>query len=354
MKIEKNNFGTLKGGEAVTQYKLITSDGMEVQVLDYGLTITSILLPTNNAKDNIVCGFDTLDSYFSDEYIGNAPYFGAAIGRYCSTIKDACYGDVALSANSGGDCLHGGAVGFDKRIWTLKRTDAASLTFSLTSGDGDQGFPGKVDVEVTISLSDDHKLSLSYRAVSDKETPFSMTNHSYFNLSGFRENVENHFVKLNSVSKIPLNSVGTFKDALIDVKGKADDLSAEFNNENNRGKRVGEVHQAMGDGFEHFYLFDEMKCANLRHIATFSYKNEELNINRSVDVSSTEIGTLLYTGKYTSEALHRESGEAYGKFRAICIETHRIPNGPQLEGAPEVFLKAGEEFFSQTVFHFKY
>ncbi len=311
--------------------------------MDYGATVTSILIPNSDGtKDNVVCGFNTLNGYFSDEYKANAPFFGSTVGRYCSTIKDAKYDDVVLTANCDTHNLHGGTVGFDKRMWSLVSSDDKALTFSLVSEDGDQGYPGRADIEVTIELTDNNALSFSYKATSSKRTPFTMTNHSYFNLSAFKESIESHSVQVDSLVKIPLLSEGTYDENCVSVKDEVDNLTTP--------KLIGDVHKLMGNGFENYYLYEGGMQNVPRKVASFSYEP----LNRSVDVLTTEYGGLFYTGIYTSDKLQRESGEKYGKFRGLCFETHRVPNGPNLAGSPDVMLEEGETFKSQTIFKFNY
>ncbi len=342
MSVEKIIFGTLHSGD-VMLYKIKNSTGMEVHVMDYGATVTSIIIPNeDDTKDNIVCGFNDLNGYFSDEYKANAPFFGATIGRYCSNIKDAKYGDHTLTANCDTHNLHGGSIGFDKRMWELKSSDNESLTFSLISEDGDQGYPGEVCAEVTITLNNENALTFDYKATTTKLTPLSMTNHTYFNLSGFREGIESHIVEIDSKVKIPLLSEGTYDQNCVIVADEVDDLTTP--------KVIGDVHKAMEDGFEHYYLYPGGLQESARKIGSFSYEP----LNRSVEVLTTEHGGLFYTGKYTSDKLSRESGERFGKYRALCFETHRVPNGPNLVGSPDIMLDPGETFTSKTIFKFKF
>ncbi len=343
MSIEKSQFGTLPTGESVTKYALQNAAGMEVHVMDYGATVTSILLPNaDGTKDNIVCGFNSVESYFTEQYLANAPFFGSTVGRYCSTIKGAQYGDIKLTVNCGDDNLHGGTVGFDKRMWSLKSTTSTSITFSLVSEDGDQGYPGEVEAEVTMTLSNDNTLTFSYKATSTKRTAFAMTNHTYYNLSAFRESIEGHTIQVDSTIRIPLNSDGTYESAQVSVAGKADDLTS--------AKVIGDVHSALGDGFEHYFLYPGGLQKSARKVGEFAYPA----MGRKVEFSTTEHGGLFYTGKYTSDELQRESGEQFGKYRGLCIETHRIPNGPNLAGSPDVMLEPGETFESETSFKFTF
>ncbi len=315
--------------------------------MDYGATVTSILIPNpNGTKDNVVCGFNSVEGYFTEEYLANAPFFGSTVGRYCSTIKDAKYGDVKLTANCETHNLHGGTVGFDKRMWSVKGCSSSnrytSITFELVSEDGDQGYPGRVEAEVTISLSEHNTLSFRYHAVSDKSAPFSMTNHTYYNLSGFRDSVESHTIQIDSTVVVPLLSDGTFEEVQKSVAGEANDLTTT--------KVVGDVHEAMGGGFEHYYLYNGGAQAEPRQVGVFAYPA----LGRSVVFSTTEYGGLFYTGKYTSDALSRESGEQFGKYRGLCVETHRVPNGPNIPGSPDVMIEPGKAFESETTFKFTF
>ncbi len=349
MNIEKIPFGNI-GNCDIYIYKLKNNNGLEVHVATYGATVTSILVPEKDgSKSNIVCGFNTLEGYFSDEYIANAPYFGSTIGRYCSMINSASFNlngkMVQVTKNAGDDNLHGGTKGFDKRIWdseivTLENGDQA-IRFSLTSEDGDQGFPGKVDAKVTMGLTEANEFVIDYKATTDAPTPLAMTNHSYFNLSGFKNNVENYRVKINATKVLPLNESGDLADKLRDVKGQCLDLTSE--------KVIGDVQTENGGSFEHYYVFDGLSDEP-RLVAEIT----DTVSNRKLEVLTTEHGMLLYTSKYTSEKLCRESGEQYGKHRAFCCETHRYPNGPNLKGAEHIITTPDQPFKSKTIFKFNF
>ena len=334
MSVEKVHFGTFEQKE-ITLYKISNANGIEVSVMNYGLTITSIKLPDG---DNIVCGFDNFESYFTSKYKANSPYFGGVIGRYCATIRPGKFDNYELSKNAGENTLHGGIVGFDKKVWTLDNLANDAITFSLHSEDGDQGFPGNVDVMVKISLSDDNALTFNYLAKTDKRTPLSMTNHTYFNLSGFAENIEGHSVMVNSIETFAMDAEGDYDANRTSVEGEITDLRI--------AKSIADLHKEV-DGMEHFYLY-EGGIAPKRKVAEFAYAAK----NRKVEVFTTEPGMLLYTAKYTSGELARESGEQYGKYCALCCETHRVPNGPNLNGASYIFTEANEKFESETTFKF--
>lgn len=336
MAINNKPFGTFEG-QNIDLFTITNCNGIEVSVMTYGATITSIKLPEG---DNIVCGFNSFENYFSPEYISNSPYFGGMIGRYCATIQGGKYGDTELTKNAGGEHnLHGGVVGFDKRVWAATTIDTSAVLFSLLSVDGDQGFPGNVKANITVRLTDDNELVFHYEGETDKTTPLSMTNHTYYNLSGFAENVENHTVTINSDTTYAMDAKGVYGDNCFAVEGQPTDLRT--------ARVIGDVHNELGAGFEHFYLFGELKSEPVK-VAEICYPAK----NRKLEVFTTEPGMLFYTAKYTSDELCRESGEQFGKHRAFCCESHRVPNGPNVEGAPYVFTSPCEKFDTTTIFKF--
>lgn len=347
MKTAASRFGQM-GGTPIDLFTLVNSNGMTVKITNYGGTITSIQIPDKEGNiEEIVCGFDTFESYFAEDYQSNAPYFGGTVGRYRSQIKDSKFTlhgkEYQLAKIVGDNNLHGGKIGFDKKIWNAKpiSSDNAKLEMHLRSVAMEEGFPGNVDVTVSFTLTNENELKIDYSANTDADTPFTITNHTYFNLSGFSENVENHTVKIYSDKKQVWDETGAATGENVSVVGKADDLR--------QGKIIGEVHEAMGDGFEHFYLFEE-KGFDLGKVAEIY----EPKSGRSLEISTTEPGMLFYTGNYTSDDLKRESGQQYGKYRGFCCETHRYPNGPNIPDAPKSILKKGETYDSTTIFKFKW
>ena len=344
MTIESKNFGTYQG-EEIKLYTLKNEKGIEVKITNYGATITSILVPNSKGKlENIACGFDTLEGYFSDVYKANAPYFGGTIGRYCSQIKDAKFvlngKEYQLAANCGKNNLHGGTVGFDKRIWNTEIiNEGSALKMTLISKDLEEGYPGNVEVSVVFSLTSNNELRIDYHAIPDQDTPIALTNHTYFNLDAFSNSIENHIAKVNTTKRQEIDATGAGTGVIISVEGAADDLR--------KGKRIGDVHKAINDGFEHFYVFDNPEF-KLQEVAIITSENS----GRSLTVSTTEPCMLLYTGKYTSDAIKRENGEQYGKYKGFSCETQRYQNGPNIKNCPKSITKAGEEFKSTTIFKF--
>jgi aldose 1-epimerase len=347
MNIYKTLFGSFQN-QNIDLYTLKNSNGMSVKITNYGATITAISVPNSKGEvENIACGFDKLDGYFSNEYVDNSPYFGGTIGRYCSQIKDAKFSlngkEYQLSANCGNNNLHGGNVGFDKRIWNAEVIEGnqSSIKMTLTSKDLEEGYPGNVAVSVLFTLTANNELKIEYKATPDQDTPLALTNHTYFNLNAFSSTVEDHIVQVNTSKKQVMDDTGAGTGEILNIEGEADDLRI--------GKKVGDVHTEINDGFEHFYIFDNAN-SDLQEVAFIKSKQS----GRSLTVSSTEPCMLLYTGKYTSDDIKRENGEQYGKFRGFCCETHRYQNGPNIEDSPNTITKAGEEFKSTTIFKFSW
>lgn len=348
MTVNETIFGAHKGQD-VQLYTLKNDKGMVVKVTNYGATITSIMLPNSHGViEEISCGFDTLNGYFSEAYRDNAPYFGGTVGRYCSQIKKSKFSldgqEYFLENNCGNNNLHGGIEGFNSKIWKAKQVEnpnGASVKMSLISMHLEEGFPGKVTVSVSFTLTNDNELKIVYHAITGRATPFTITNHTYFNLSGFKSTVEDHSVKILSSNKLEMDNSGAATGCVVNLDGAVDDLRAS--------KTIKEVHEAMSDGFEHYYIFDKNNF-ELEKVAEFTC-NES---GRIMEVSSSEPGMLFYTGKYTSNDLKRENGLQYGKYKGFCCETHRYPNGPNIDASPKSILNKGDVYNSTTEFKFSW
>lgn len=343
MSATRTPFGRI-GDQPVDLFTLSNGSGVVIKVTNYGGIVTSIVVPdrTGGAAD-IACGFDTLEGYQSEAYRGNAPYFGCLVGRYAGRIKDGRFrvGDdeYQVAANDGPNHLHGGIQGFDKRVWDADVVDGNGVRLSLASPDGEEGYPGNLDVVVTYALGDDNALSVNYRATCDRTTPLSLTNHTYFNLNGFQDRVLDHTMTLAADRVLVPDDTNVPVGEERKVAGTVWDYAA--------AKPLGAVFGEEPKGFEHYYVFTKGPNV-LDRVASFV----EAASGRTLEVSTSEPGMLLYSGYYTSDALQRESGAPFGRFRGFCCETSRYPNGPNIPGAPGSLLEPGETYASKTVFRF--
>lgn len=347
MSITTQPFGLYKDTEA-SLYTLENDQGMRVKITDYGATITSILVPDKKGNtENIVCGFDSLQGYFQEPYLANSPYFGCTVGRYAARIKDAHFAlegkSYPLAANAGPNHIHGGVLGFDKKMWEVievAEKESPSVKMELFSPDMEEGYPGNLKVTVLFSLNHQSELSIQYTAQTDQTTPVSLTNHTYFNLNAFRENILTHTAQIYSGKFLSVDESDVPLGTMESVVGSAADLQLP--------KVMGEAFSELPKGFEHFYLFSKETNA-LAKVARF----EEPESGRSLEVFTTEPGMLFYTGYYTGNELRREDGTSFGQFRAFCCETSRHPNGMNFPDVPEGCLTSPDvPYTSTTVFKF--
>lgn len=347
MRSEKLNFGTIDG-LTVYQYILENDAGMIVKIINYGATITSVSIPSGNEERlDLVCGFDSLEGYFSQEYISNAPYFGCTVGRYAGRIKDGRFSvggsEYKVVQNNGSNHLHGGTTGFDKKIWNgelVERGGSMGVNLKLQSPHMEEGYPGDLGVSVCFWLTADNRIEIEYEAETYRETPLSLTNHTYFNLNAFSDNIKKHIAQIHSgrYQKPDETNVPVGEEQAVD--GMAADLR--------QGAELATVFKELTTGFEHFYIFDKEPAA-FEKVAKFM----DPESGRSLEVYTSEPGMLFYTGFYTSDNLKRESGERYGQFRAFCCETGRYHNGPNIP-SPSSTLAPGVKFKSKTAFAFNW
>ncbi|MDF9796445.1 aldose 1-epimerase [Catalinimonas alkaloidigena] len=347
MKIEKKPFGQIDG-QTIDQYILSNNNGLVLGIINYGATISSIIVPSaRQGRADVVCGFNQIDGYLSEAYQNNAPYFGATVGRYAGRIKDAQFvlgGELyQLEANDGDNHLHGGKLGFDKRIWkseTLEEDDAVGVKMSLISQHMEEGYPGQVEVNIYFRMNDNNEISIRYQANTDRVTPISLTNHTYFNLSGFKDNIMSHLACIVSDSYLQPDASNVPDGSISKVENTPADLR--------KPKPLGVCIDKMEMGFEHYFLFE--KDSRLREVASFT----EEKSGRGIKVFTTEPGMLFYTGYYTSDQLQRENGDQYGQFRAFCCETSRYINGPNIASSPGSVTTPDEPYESETVLAFEW
>lgn len=335
-------FGTINN-ETVTQYTLTNPNGMQVRILNYGGTVTNILVPDKNkAMGDVVLGFDSLSGYLQT---GN-PYFGCLVGRYGNRIAKGKFSidgqDHQLALNDHGNTLHGGVKGLDKVIWkATKQAGDSSLLLTYTSKDGDQGFPGNLSVEVVYTLTADNALQISYAATTDKATPVNLTNHCYFNLSGGKENtILNHEVMIQADQYTAVDTLLIPTGQLPAVKGTPFDFTV--------AKAIGKEINAVKGGYDHNWVLNR-KGTGLEKIAT-AY---DAGSGRLMEVFTTEPGLQFYTGNFLDGTLKGTKGNAvYPQHAAFCMETQHFPDGPNQPSFPNTILKPGEKYSSVTRYQF--
>lgn len=343
MGITSAPFGKTAAGENVQLYTLRNNSGIVAKITNYGGTITELYVPDREGKlANVVLGFDNLKQYEQEQ-----PYFGAIIGRYANRIANAKFSldgrEHTLFANNGAATLHGGKVGFNRRVWKAspgKDKDKVWLKLSYTSPDGEEGFPGKLKTDVTYELNNDNSLVILYRATTDKATPISLTNHSYFNLSGAGSgDVLDHKLEMHASNYTPVDDKLIPTGEIAPVKGTVFD----FTTEHCIGERISKV---PGGGYDHNFVLDEGDKGG-EVIALTDPKS-----GRKMTVHTTLPGVQLYTSNFLDGSL-KGNGGTYNKHGAVCLETQLFPDSVHHDNFPNAILRPTEEWFSVTRYTFK-
>ena len=347
--IESSPFGKLSSGEEVTSYTLVNNNGMQVSVLDYGGIITSILtLDKIGRLGDVALGFDNLEDYESRN-----PYFGALVGRYANRIANGRFSldgkQYTLVQNNGTNHIHGGTVGFDKVIWSVKpvkMADRVALELTYTSRDMEEGYPGNLECTVTYTLTDQNELKVSYRATTDKKTILNLTQHSYFNLSAdFSQTILDHELSIAADQFVPVDENLIPRGKYADVEGTPFD----FTNAKRIGQDIEDGHEQIqiGNGYDHSWVLRDFN-SSIRKVASVWHKES----GRLMEVYTTEPGMQLYTGNFLDGTLPAKDGGVYERRSGFCLETQHHPDSPNQPEFPSVILQPGQTYRSETTYKF--
>jgi len=341
--LDINYYGMI-GEDSVFEYSLTNTNGMAVKIINYGATVTQILVPDKKGEmGDVVLGFDSLRGYLQP----NNPYFGCVVGRYANRIANAKFTldgkEYTLAANNSGNTLHGGLKGFDKVIWKLKGKEIndkhSILEFQYLSKDGEEGYPGNVDVTVTYSLLPANELKIDYIATSDKSTPVNLTNHSYFNLSaGADSTILDHELMLKADKYTPVNSQLIPTGKINPVKGTAMD----FTTPKKIGKEI-----TLVEGYDHNWILN--RTGNEPELIGTLYHAPS---GRFMEVFTTEPGVQFYSGNFLDGSLTGKSGKKYVKHAGLCLETQHYPDSPNQPAFPNTILKPGDVYRQTTIYKF--
>jgi len=346
MFLSEKPFGQTPANEPVTLYTLKNTQGMEVHIMNYGAIITKIIVPDKNeVMEDVVLGFDNVADYIKD-----SPYFGAVVGRYGNRIAAGKFSldgkNYTLAAQNNGQHLHGGLKGFDKKVWKKSAKKDGSITFTYVSKDGEEGFPGNLEIQVTYTLNEDNAISMDYVAKTDQATVLNICNHSYFNLAGnAKRDVLAHKIQLNAPFFIPIDKVLIPTGEIKSVAGGPFDFTSM--------KQIGQDINAAdeqigyGGGYDHCYAFDKAPGA-FGKIA----RVEEPESGRVMEVFTTEPGVQFYTGNNLDGHLKGKYGAVYNKRTGFCLETQHYPDSPNKPNFPSTVLRPGETYTSKTVYQF--
>ena len=339
--MQKVFFGTV-GNDSIYQFKLQNAKGTEVFIMNYGGTITNLLVADKNGqKGDVVLGFDSLSGFLQK---GN-PYFGALIGRYGNRIANGKFTldgkTYALATNNNGNHLHGGIKGFDKVVWKVDAASDSSLNLSYNSKDGEEGYPGNLQVKVVYSLDNDNALKIDYTATVDKACPINLTNHTYFNLSAGKDStILDHELMIDADRYTAVNDKLIPTGQLPSVKNTPMDFT--------KAKRIGNDIDKVKGGFDHNWVLNK-KDASLSLIATLYHPAS----GRFMEVSTTQPGVQFYTGNFLDGTLTGgKNGAKYVQHAGLCLETQHFPDSPNQPSFPSTVLKPGETYHQVTVYKF--
>lgn len=341
-RIERRPWGTLPGGETVAHVMLSRPGGISVGVSTLGATITGIWAPgRDDARANVVLGFDDLAGYLAPEYQASYPYFGATVGRVANRIRGAAFEidgiPYSLVANEGAHQLHSG-YGFDRAIWA-DRIDGDSLRLDLVSPDGDQGYPGTLHVSAIFSLPADDALAVRYEARTDRATHVNLTTHGYFNLAGRdASGIADHQLQIYADAYTPIDADALPTGAIIPVDDTPFDLR--------QPQRIGALidaadpQLALGDGYNHNFVLNGA-AGTLRPAARLF----DPASGRVMEVATTAPGLQVYSGNALAEPVAR-------RRQAIALEPQHFPDTPNIAAFPTTLLRPGELYVSETRFCF--
>jgi aldose 1-epimerase len=336
MTIISSPFGKLSDGTGVSLITMTNAQGLSASVTNYGGILVSLLAPDRDGRmADVVLGFDSLEQYETE----NAPHFGAICGRCANRIAGGRFTldgvDYQLARNAGPNALHGGLKGFDKVVWQAD-TSANEVVLRYTSGDGEEGYPGNLDCQVSYALTDENELVIRYLATTDKPTVVNLTNHSYFNLSGGASaDVRNHVLSIAASQYTPVDDDLIPTGQLAAVAGTPLDFT--------RPRQIGERLDEAG-GYDHNFVLDDPHD-------DYVIRVEEPTSGRVLGMRTTEPGVQLYTANFL-DGKPGKRGAVYDRWAGFCLEAQHFPDAVHHPEFPSTVLRPGETYVQETAYRF--
>jgi len=343
--ISQARFGNTPDGAPVDIYTLRNPGGFEARICNYGGIVVSLNAPDRAGHwSDVVLGYDQLD-----DYLANNPFFGALVGRFGNRIAKAKFSmdgvAYSLAANNGPNALHGGLKGFDKVLWQVTRTAAVpepALELNYLSKDGEEGYPGNLNVKAVYSLTADNALRLDFTAAADKSTIVNLTQHTYFNLAGTGD-ILGHQVQIDADRFTPVDSSLIPTGELRPVAG----TPLDFRQPIAIGARIGQDDPQLkrGNGYDHNFVLNH-PMGRLDVVARVS----EPSTGRVLEVLTTEPGLQFYTGNFLDGTIRGKGGQTYHRRSGFCLEAQHFPDSPNQPAFPTVVLRPGAVFRSTIAF----
>jgi len=349
MKIDKSVFGKTKDGHSVDLYTLTNDNGMVVTLTNWGASIVSIQVPDRAGKRaDVLLGYDTAAGYMSD-----TAYLGATVGRYGNRIGKGRFKldgkEYKLAQNNGENSLHGGVAGFNKKLWEakeIKAADGVAVQMRYLSKDGEEGYPGNLDVSVTFTLDNKNDVKIDYLATTDKPTVVNLTNHSYFNLLGDAAgDILGHELMLHADRFTPVDAGLIPTGELRPVAG----TPLDFKQPKAIGARINDKYEqlVLGKGYDHNWVINQTG-ASPRLAARLS----EPKTGRVMEVLTTEPGIQFYSGNFLDGTIKGKKGRVYQHRLGLCLETQHFPDSPNHPDFPSTTLNPGAKYQTTTIYRF--
>ena len=339
--IQRSDFGRLPDGRTPSLFSLTNPNGLIARISNYGTILTELHVPDRQGRlADVVLGFDNLD-----QYLQGHPYFGCTVGRVANRIAQGKFsldGQLySLALNNGPNHLHGGLKGFDKVLWHAEPQPRQSVKFTYASADGEEGYPGRLEVTVVITLTDSDELRIDYTALTDRPTPVNLTNHSYFNLAGSGD-ILNHELMLAADGYTPT-------DATLIPTGEIKAVQRtpmDFRAPEPIGSRIAQLE---GDepGYDSNYVINGGGSS-----LTLAARVLEPGSGRVMEVRTTQPGVQLYTANYLDGSLTGKRGFVYQRHTGFCLETQHYPDSVNRPNFPSCILRPGQTYRHSTVHKF--
>ena len=342
-------YGHMPDGRTVFEHTLDNGRGLVLRAINYGGIVTALECPDRTGRSaNVTLGFDRLDAYLERN-----PNFGTLVGRFGNRIDGGRFtldGEpYQLALSDGPHSLHGGTSGFGKRFWAIaplppQADGSVALELTLRSDDGDNGYPGQLDVTVRYALTPANEWRVDYRATTTRTTVVNLTHHAYFNLAGAGTALD-HTLTLNASLFLPVT------DSLIPTGiAEVDDTPFDFREPTPISQRIRSCHEQLlkARGYDHCFVLDRNGAKGLVHAARLA----DPASGRVLDLSTTEPGVQFYSGNFLDGRLRGAHGQAYRQGDGVCLETQHYPNSPNRPDFPSTVLRPGETFQSTTVHRF--
>jgi aldose 1-epimerase len=343
MKIGKKFCYNHSTGEDIYLFTL-RNKGTEVLISNYGAIITSYKILQPNSVNDIVLGFDKMEDYLGKDYLKQYPWFGCAVGRYANRIRNAEFeleGKIySLTRNRAQHQLHGGSEGFDKKIWQLQEAGEEPMPYlelSYLSKDGEEGYPGNLNVRIRYELKEPHELSYQFRATTDAPTPINLTHHSYFNLNNGAGTIQDHKLYIPASKFLEQDNELVVTGNYLAVENTAHDFR--------KLKLIGDGLKKTEEFDQSFVLDSEKDKNGLRMAAVTS----SFQSNLQLEIYTTEPVVHFYSGKWTPEVIGKNN-QLYGPFSGFCLETHIHPNAVNIPQFPNTILRPDEDYFQKTIY----